>query len=314
MVEVSDSVLWDSDSTTIEVNNVAPSITEFGPFSGDEPFLASITTDATDPGSDDLTFTWEFSMGPTFITTYYNDGMGPDPADSYLSGVYPFTAVDSASHEYGDNGNYSVTLTVEDDNGGSTEYTTYIVVFNVAPTIEEVEAYILVNFTLRAAGEKWHNVQMHVQEDGGDIAFAEVTRYPGSPDDQSVTLYSVKCDVTKVIEVKVYYTPWDDPPNGQPNGATPVWVTLDFEDGEDNLLHHTCNVMHPDTWEWIIGMNQYFVGHNITFEGTASDPGSDDLTFSWDWDDGTADTVTIYYNDGMAPDPYPSPDGIYPQC
>ncbi len=311
-MEVRDGVLNDTDVTTITVNNVAPTITPFGPFFGNEPYLVYITADATDPGSDDLTFDWVFDFGPSITTKFYNDGVGPDPYPSAIGGTFPFMATDSASREYGDNGNYSITLTLTDDDGGSTTYTTYAMVDNVAPTIERVEAYILVNFTLRAAGEKWHNVNMSIQANGTEIAFAEVVRYPGSPDDQSVTLYDVKCDVTKVIEVKVYYTPWDDPVNGQPNGATPVWVTIDFYDGDDERLHHTCNVKHPDTWEWVIGVNQYFVGHEITFEGTASDPGSDDLTFTWYWDDATPDTKTAYFNDGVGPDPYPSPDGIYP--
>lgn len=312
IVEVSDSVLWDTETTTVTVKNVAPYVTTFLPFSGDEPLAVPITTNASDPGSDDLTFTWEFSMGPTFITVFYNDGMGADPADSYIGGVFPFAVTDSVFHEYGDNGNYTITLTVEDDDDGTTVYTTDIIVDNVDPTIEVVEAYILVNFTLRAAGEKWHNVEMYILENGTQIGFAEVVRYPGSPDDQSVTLYQVKCDVTKVIEVKVLYTPADDPVNGQPNGATPCWVNISFEDGGYNLLHHNFNVQHPDTWEWIFGVNQFFVGHEITFEGTASDPGSDDLTFTWFWDDATPNTVTTYYNDDLNPDPYPSPDGIYP--
>jgi hypothetical protein len=122
----------------------------------------------------------------------------------------------------------------------------------------------------------------------------------------------VKCDITKVIEVKIMYTPWDDPVNGQPNGATPVWVTMDFYDGEDIRLHHTCNVKHPDTWEWIIGVNQYIVGHEINFEADASDPGSDDFEFNWFWDDFTPNDVHEYYNDNVSPDPYPSPDGIFP--
>jgi PKD repeat protein len=40
--------------------------------------------------------------------------------------------------------------------------------------------------------------------------------------------------------------------------------------------------------------------------------GSDDLSFKWFWDDATTDTITTYFNDGIGPDPYPSPGGIYP--
>ena len=51
---------------------------------------------------------------------------------------------------------------------------------------------------------------------------------------------------------------------------------------------------------------------NLTFTATAADPGSDDLTFIWDWGDGTPATATTYYNDGIGPDPYPSPGGTFP--
>jgi hypothetical protein len=189
-----------------------------------------------------------------------------------------------------------------------------VTVENVAPTIEDIEAYMLINFTLRAAGEKWHNVEMFIYEDGVEIGYAEVIRYPGSPDDQSVTLYYVKCDITKAIFVEVVYTPLDDPVNGQPNGATPVWVIIDFADGEDIKLHHTCNVKHEDTWEWSINVNEYLAGHDITFKATGSDPGSDDLTFNWSWGDGTSNSETTYYNNAPinTPDPFPSPWGTYP--
>jgi hypothetical protein len=52
----------------------------------------------------------------------------------------------------------------------------------------------------------------------------------------------------------------------------------------------------------------YFGGHNITFEASVEDPGSDDLTFTWDFGDGNTDGPTTFYNDGLGPDPMPSPD------
>jgi PKD repeat protein len=49
-------------------------------------------------------------------------------------------------------------------------------------------------------------------------------------------------------------------------------------------------------------------GHNITFEASVTDPGSDDLTFFWDFDDGGTSGPRTYFNDGVAADPYPSPE------
>ena len=273
--------------------NLPPVADANGPYVADEG--SPIIFDASgsyDPEGDLLEYRWDFD----------NDGIWETD----------WLAVPTVTYTYGDDFSGEVKLEVRDQIGKTDEDTTTVNINNVAPTVEDVEAYILVDFTLRAAGEKWHNVEMYILEDGSQIGYAEVVRYPGSPDDQSKTLYDVKCNVTHVISVKVLYTPLNDPINGQPNGATPCWVNISFEDGGYNYSHHTFNVKHPDTWEWIIGVNQYFVGHEITFEADASDVGSDDLTFNWFWDDATPDTQTIYYNDGVGPDPYPSPGGIYP--
>ncbi|UCG68247.1 MAG: PKD domain-containing protein [Thermoplasmata archaeon] len=164
-------------------------------YEGDELIF---TARASDPGSDDLIFTWDWGDGssPT-VKTYYNDGTGPDPYPS-PEGKYPFTATDSVMHTYGDDGVFTITLIVSDDDGGFATYMTDVIVNNVAPTIGPIES-----------------------------------------------------------------------------------LTVD----EGVLLN---------------------------IDATAYDPGSDDLTFTWDWGDGTSDVITIYYNNGFEPDPYPSPWGTFP--
>ena len=140
-----------------------------------------------------MTFTWDWGDGTAdTVTVYYNDGVAADPYPS--PDINPMDVTDTASHTYGDNGLYTVTLTVVDDDGGVTETTTTVIVNNVAPTIAPLAA---------AASDE--NVE-------------------------------------------------------------------------------------------------------VSLSGTAADPGSDDLTFTWDWGDGTADTMTVYYNDEVGEDPYPSPE------
>jgi parallel beta-helix repeat protein len=303
--------LSDMDTLVVTVNNLAPAIEPFGPFTVIEGEPINLTAIGFDQGSDDLIFTWEFEQGPILVNTYYNDGI---ELDTYPSpwGLFPFNVSDTVQQNYGDNGFYTVTLTIEDDDGGVTVYVTNITVNNVVPTIEIIEAYMMVNFTLRISGESWYNVELFSFEDDKEIGYTIITRYPGSPDDQTVSLANVKCNVTKNIFVTVLYTPDDDPQNGKSNGANPCWVNMTFEDGSYELMHHIFNVNHPETWEWNIDFNQYLVGRGITFVAIASDLGSDDLTFTWDWGDGTLDNVTTFFNNGLSPDPYLSPLGYYP--
>ena len=193
------------DTLIITVNNVPPALVPLGALTIDEGVPFTLVATSTDPGSDDLWVTWEFELGPTVTTVYFNDGVAADPYPSPW-GTYPFSVTDTVDHIYADNGVYTVTLTVTDDDGGMTVSTFPVTVSNVAPSIAGIVA---------------------------------------------------------------------ESPN-------------------------------PDNPEFILP-----TVHEPLFTVSAADPGSDDLTFTWAWGDGTDDTA-VYYNDGMTPDPYPSPWGAYP--
>jgi hypothetical protein len=305
-------------STTITVDNVAPSIVPFGPFTGDEGTPQDFMASATDPGSDDLIFKWAFELSDTMSHSHYNDGSAADPAKS-PAGTWPFRATDTATHTYGDNAVYNIVLTVTDDDGDSDSFTTTVTVRNLPPTVD-VSAYLYITFTLRVSGEKWHNVEMFIYDDGNVVGYAEVIRMPGDPDDQSVTLNKVRCFVTLPITVRVMWTPFDDPINGNVGGSNPVWVTMLIFDEIDYMtvstettFDHGFNYNHPSRWIWDVGeINQYLAGHEIYFQGTATDPGSDDLTFISDWGDGSATESATYYNNWVSPDPAKSPAGRWP--
>jgi hypothetical protein len=211
---------------------------------------------------------------------------------------------------YGDDGNFTVTLNVTDELGNRDTDAMNVTVLNVNPSILDVSYEISggnASILFRIAGEKWHNVEIHLFEDGFEIGYADITRYPGSPNDQMVSLADFSIDFSKTYSAIAYYTPEDDPVNGQIWGATPAWFILKF-DNEEKRIHHTFNVRHEETWVWNIeDLNQYFPLPTVTLEAVAYDPGSDDLKFKWNFGDGTIDEH-IYYNNGMSPDPYPSPD------
>ena len=171
-----------------------------------------------------------------------------------------------------------VTMDYSDANGNFVEQkmsSADVVVTAPVMTLEKnagevtVGAYVIADFRLRIAGEKWHDVILTLYDGNISAAFASITRYPGSPDDQSVTIYDVKINLFDSFTAIIEYTPIDDPNNGQWWGDDPCWLILTFQDGDTVRLKHNFNVRHNKTWIWIVDdFTPYVKGHPITYEAT----------------------------------------------
>jgi hypothetical protein len=282
--------LSDIDVSNVIIYNVAPT-PDWASQSSDgtmpnppypEGTEVKFTASVTDPGIYDThTFEWDFDYdGVTF--------------DVDATGLVVLNT-------WGDDFSGSVAVRATDDDGGVGTKAHQLVISNVAPSVELEIIPMDVNVSLRVAGEKWHDVVLELYEDGVLVAEGNVTRYPGSPNEQMLHLGTFKLDFAKTYGAIVRYTPRDDPINGQWLGANPVWIILTFEDGEEIRLHHNFNVNHPDRWVWDVDLTATLFSHGLKFKATATDPGADDLTFEWDFDDGTI--VTNFY---------PNPGGVFP--
>ena len=245
-----------------------------------------------------VSYDWDFD---SFLDS---DGDGNSTNDVNANGPAP-------TWIYGDNGNFTVTLKVTDELGNWDIDTMILTALNVPPEVTVNHTCTgggSADILLRIAGEKWHDVSFGIYEDGTEIYNETVLRVPGSPSEQMIGLEDFAFNISRSYSAIVRYTPEDDEVNGQKWGATPAWIILRSGGKEVARLHHTFNVRHPETWEWHVDdLKSHLPQRECVFTAPIYDPGSDDVHITWDWGDGTT-TEHIYYNNGISPDPYPSPE------
>lgn len=235
-----------------------------------------------------------------------------------------------------------VKLTVTDDDGLFDYAHQHVYVLNVDPEIEFEGAFIEYELSLRVAGEKWHNVELKVVTNydaesetwDEEIGMLEVERWPGDPDENpsSEDSIPVSIDISSqdTYTAIITYDPFEDegdaiagdqPINGQLWGGNPVWLIAKFPDETECKKHHTFNVQQSikrdsDHWNhvepWIVPLHVGAVmGAPITFIATATDPGSDDLNFTWEWGDGSSDLKSYLYDPIRGFDPAYPPGSPY---
>jgi hypothetical protein len=294
----------------VTVQNVAPTIEPFGPLTIDEGSPFDITATSFDPGSDDLTFVWELEDGPTISNTHYNDGMNPDPFPSPW-GTYPFSATDTVGHTYGDDGNFTIVLTVTDDDGGTAVYETYVLVNNVPPSISSINYTSALINEPRTIGYWGH--QCEVEEPYGDhTGILQEWVDNISSQSQVFSWISTKEDVCSIVQegdasdmvvmaIRQLMGVWLNIVSGKLQPDSEIWmpnltssntIWEAVQEIEYAILYSSDREELERVKDIADNMNNG-IGIAIAlvdFVATASDPGADDLTFHWDFGDGKSQT------------------------
>ncbi len=180
------------------------------------------------------------------------------------------------------------TLHVDFTPTDSANYTTAskdvnLTINNVAPTVAlNLSYFATIPITLRMAGQPGNSVELQVIQDGKGIASTKITRTPGSPNEREATV-SATIDLSKSYSGQLIF----DTGNAF-SGGTPVWVIIDGVTTKVTTFNTQKNnpASYHQIFDFALAPLNTIVGKQITFSAAASDPGSETLTFGWNFGDG----------------------------
>lgn len=278
--------------------NVVPTVS-VAPQSGAEGAVITLAGSANDPNGDPLTFAWSITA----------DG-GNDAGSACLVFIDATSLVPSM--RCNDNGAYTATLTATGDPGGPVSASGTVTVSNVAPAVFSV------------------SLSAPIIDEGQSTIFSGWFSDPGWNDTYSglinwgfglpeTTVATVVTEgglaVPDTGTIGGTHTYMDD-------GVFMVAGTVTDDDaggGSSAIAVGVRNVaptaVIDETGTTLVnGVPTLFAsaGSPVPFGARSTDPGSDDLTLTWDWDDGApAPDVTVFSPHlPPSPDPDPSPDGV----
>jgi len=244
-------------------------------------------TGSSDPDVGDSIASYEWDLDND---GFYDDATGSAPT---------FSSV-------GQDGVFTVGLRVTDTAGATDTDTSTVTVTNVAPTVGAIAANV-------------------PQPEGSAVEISGSITDPGWLDPLTATIdYGDGTGVhplTGVVEnvrpdaslsydvVRVYGD----------NGTFTIEICAADDDTTNNCASRAVTITNvnptaeiDETGTVLVNGVSTFVAHageTVPFNGRSTDPGSDDLTLTWDWDDGAPapDVTTISLNSGPGTDPPQSP-------
>ena len=291
-----------TDCSTVTVTNVAPTVNAIA---SNEPqnegSTVTVSGTITDPG-------W---LDPLTATINWGDGSGTVALTGVVENVRPNASLTytNVGHEYGTDGVYEVKICAADDDTTNNCTTRNVTVLNVRPTVGPIT-------TNSPKPENTAITISGVITDPGWLDPLTATVNWGEPGGVAVplagVLENVKPDATFTY-TNVNHTYGDD-------GVFTITICAADDDttGNCNSTNVTITNVNPtatidETGTTNVNGTPVFfahIGQPVAFKGRSTDPGSDDLTLRWNWDDGGApiDASTFYPNNpGIVPDPDPSP-------
>ncbi|MBC8351233.1 MAG: hypothetical protein H8E66_04565 [Planctomycetes bacterium] len=265
----------DAVSFTHIVNNLPPVPVITGGVGGPEGTAITLTGSATDPAAPYdtiISLDWSVTKGGTA----YAAGSGPS---------FSFTP--------DDNGNYVVTLTAADEDGGSGSASTSLAVTNVAPSLTASLSTSVIN-------------------EGSSVTISGTYTDPGSADTHTVAIDwdDGAFGGTPVVDTFAVsggsftrsYTYQDDGPgyhvDGMPGNGTlsdgySIGITITDDDGGSDTDSQALTVNNVDPVVTLATSGDF----EITLDVTIDDPGTDVPSYHIDWGDGFSESHPYLYFD-----------------
>jgi MYXO-CTERM domain-containing protein len=239
-LSVDDGTDTGTDTATITVNNVAPTVDAGGNATIDEGSRYTFNGTYEDPGFDDvLTVLWDFGNDVTS---------------------------DEGTYTYGDQGTYTVSLTVTDDDGGSDTDTITATVVNVAPTFLSDPPLFAprgreYSYTIEyfEPGDDTVSYELLEGPEGMELTGRTVT-YTPDPDEEEIEVYTVSLRIydedggenTQTYTLTVGLQDRDN--DGAPDECEDMYNELNGDDPEDGPLDLDLDGI-PNNEECIAGTN-----------------------------------------------------------